>query len=228
MDTLCRKAVEEPEDVGVPFEPRWPLRLALVGAILLYATLPDRVIPGPRIVVPAIESGILVVLAVTTPSRHHATLLHARVISIVLVGLVSASNIATLVLLSRELLHGTQAGGRDLVIAAIQIWSTNVIAFGFWYWELDRGGPVVRMRPISEHALPDLLFPQMVSPQWSPQFWRPQFLDYLYVSFTNATAFSPTDTMPLSRWAKMLMLVQSAISLALAVMVVARAVNILK
>lgn len=219
--------MEEPEDVGVPFEPRWPLRLALVGAILLYATLPDRVIPGPRIVVPVIESAILVVLAVTTPSRQHSTQLHARVISIVLVALVSASNIATLVLLSRELLHGSQAGGRDLVIAAIQIWSTNVIAFGFWYWELDRGGPIVRMRPLREHGRPDFLFPQMVSPHWAPQFWRPQFLDYLYTSFTNATAFSPTDTMPLSLWAKLLFAVQSGASLITVALVAARAVNIL-
>ena len=219
--------MEDHEDVGVPFEPRWPLRAALVGAILLYATLPDRVVPGPRIVVPVIESAMFLVLAATTPSRHHSTRLHARVLGFVLVGLVSASNIATLVLLSRELLHGTQAGGRDLVIAAIQIWSTNVIAFGFWYWELDRGGPVVRMRPISEHGLPDLLFPQMVSPQWSPQFWRPQFIDYLYVSFTNATAFSPTDTMPLSIWAKVLFAVQSGASLITVALVAARAVNVL-
>ena len=218
---------DDADDEAVPFEARWPMRLALVAAILLYVTLPDRVIPGPRIIVPVLESVLLVVLLIISPKRHHSSLMHARAIAILLVALVSASNIATLVQLSRELLHGTQAGGRDLVIAAIEIWLTNVIAFGFWYWELDRGGPVARMRPLREHGMPDFLFPQMSSPHWAPPRWRPLFVDYLYVSFTNATAFSPTDTMPLSQWAKLLMAVQSGASLVTVALVAARAVNIL-
>jgi uncharacterized membrane protein len=104
------------------------------------------------------------------------------------------------------------------------MWAVNVLLFGLWYWQLDGGGP--RERPECAPAQRDFLFPQQAEPVYAA--WRPMFLDYLYVSFTNAAAFSPTDTMPLSRWAKMLMLVQSAISLALAVMVIARAVNILK
>jgi uncharacterized membrane protein len=106
------------------------------------------------------------------------------------------------------------------------MWVVNVLLFGLWFWQLDGGGPLARRAcAISEL---DFLFPQQSEPALGESGWRPLFLDYLYVSFTNATAFSPTDAMPLSRWAKMLMLLQSAISLTLAVMVVARAVNILK
>ena len=102
----------------------------------------------------------------------------------------------------------------------------NVLLFALWFWQLDGGGPVAR--PTSKPEGWDFLFPQQTEALLMQSGWRPLFLDYLYVSFTNAAAFSPTDTMPLSRWAKMLMLVQSAISLSLAVMVVARAVNILR
>jgi uncharacterized membrane protein len=105
------------------------------------------------------------------------------------------------------------------------MWVVNVLLFGLWFWELDGGGPIER--PACVPADRDFLFPQQTEPALMEKGWRPLFLDYLYLSFTNAAAFSPTDTMPLSRWAKMLMLVESAISLALAVMVVARAVNIL-
>jgi uncharacterized membrane protein len=106
------------------------------------------------------------------------------------------------------------------------MWVVNVLLFGLWYWQLDGGGPIARRT--CEPADRDFLFPQHTDPALLEHGWRPMFLDYLYVSFTNAAAFSPTDTLPLSRWAKMLMLVQSAISLTLAVMVVARAVNILR
>ncbi|GAA4825357.1 hypothetical protein GCM10023201_09700 [Actinomycetospora corticicola] len=100
-----------------------------------------------------------------------------------------------------------------------------MIGFALWYWQFDRGGPSVRA--CGERSLPDFWFPQMQSADLDPE-WEPHFVDYLYVSFTNATAFSPTDTMPLSRWAKLTMLVQSAVSLATVALVVARAVNVLK
>ena len=106
------------------------------------------------------------------------------------------------------------------------MWSMNVLVFALWFWELDSGGPHARCR--AEEVKPDFLFPQQATPEIAEPGWRPNFIDYLYVSFTNATAFSPTDTMPLSRWAKVLMLVESAASLVLAVMVAARAINILK
>jgi uncharacterized membrane protein len=101
-----------------------------------------------------------------------------------------------------------------------------VIVFGLWYWEFDRGGPVARA--LGANPYPDFQFPQMVSPEMAPPHWEPQFADYLYLAFTNAAAFSPTDVMPLSRWAKLAMTLQSAISIVTVVLVVARAVNILQ
>jgi uncharacterized membrane protein len=101
-----------------------------------------------------------------------------------------------------------------------------VLLFGLWYWELDRGGPGARAR--GERDFPDFLFPQMTADDMAPPDWEPTFVDYLYLSYTNATAFSPTDTLPLSRWAKLLMLVQSGVALATVALVIARAVNILQ
>jgi len=101
-----------------------------------------------------------------------------------------------------------------------------VIAFGLWFWSFDRGGPVRREQP--NPPLPDFQFPQMENPELAPPSWQPRILDYLYISFTNSIAFSPTDAMPLSRWAKALMLAESAISVAIVLLVAARAVNIFK
>jgi hypothetical protein len=122
-------------------------------------------------------------------------------------------------------LKGGKAGGHPLILAGIVLWVTNVLLFGLWYWELDRGGPIARQ--LDPDALPDFLFPQMTEPRLAPEGWRPIFVDYLYTSFTNATAFSPTDTMPLTPIAKVLMTVQSAAALVTVALVLARAVNIL-
>lgn len=106
------------------------------------------------------------------------------------------------------------------------IWLTNVVVFGLGYWEFDRGGPAARA--YARKPLPDFLFVQMQNPELTDPDWEPQFMDYLYLSFTNATAFSPTDVMPMTRWAKAMMMAQSAISLVLAALVIARAVNVLR
>jgi len=118
-----------------------------------------------------------------------------------------------------------QHAATDLFLSGAAIWGTNVIAFALWYWEFDRGGPVARLEGTAKY--PDLQWPQMIDPELSRPGWGPQFIDYLYFSFTNATAFSPTDVMPLARWAKLTMMVQSAVSLVLGILVIARAVNIL-
>ena len=114
----------------------------------------------------------------------------------------------------------------SLLATGAAIWFTNVIAFGLWYWEFDRGGPVARA--YARQILPDFLFVQMQNPELAPVEWEPGFLDYFYLSFTNATAFSPTDVMPLSRWAKLTMMTQALVSLVTLALVIARAVNILK
>ena len=148
-----------------------------------------------------------------------------RRLALALTALVSAVNIASLYLLAHYLLKGGRAGGHALVGAGIVLWVTNVLLFGLWYWELDRGGPVARQ--LEPDAMPDFLFPQMTQEGISPPGWRPIFIDYMYTSFTNATAFSPTDTMPLTPMAKVLMTVQSAAALLTVALVLARAVNIL-
>jgi uncharacterized membrane protein len=212
---------------GVPSPPRsyWPARGAVLAAIGLYLLLPARLIPGPRLLVPALEGAVLVVLTVATPHRTVELSQPRRVLATLLVAIISVANLINLGLLVRELLGGRANNGRELVYSSIAIWLTNVIVFALWYWELDRGGPAARHDP--DHRQPDFLFPQMATPGAGRPDWAPGFLDYLYVSFTNASAFSPTDTMPLTPAAKALMTVQSAGSLLTVALVAARAVNIL-
>jgi uncharacterized membrane protein len=142
-----------------------------------------------------------------------------------LIALVSAANVVSLVLLVHYLLHHNVGNGRSLIFSGIALWVTNVLLFGLWYWELDQGGPLARRT--GHTTTPDFLFPQMTEPDHSPEDWRPGMVDYLYVSFTNATAFSPTDTMPLTPSAKTLMAAQALVALVTIGLVVARAVNIL-
>ena len=223
--------------------PLWPAA-ALVAAAGLYADLPSRFIYGAgggafevvRWVVPALTVLVLVALGLIRPSgplgraldwRPGMLNVTRRRLALGTIAIVSAANSASIILLIHLLVNGaTPATASTLLRAAVHMWVVNVLLFGLWYWQLDGRGPL--NRPTCTYAERDFLFPQHTEPALAESGWQPQFLDYLYVSFTNATAFSPTDTMPLSRWAKMLMLVQSAISLALAVMVVARAVNFLK
>jgi len=222
--------------------PLWPTAAIFTSAVL-YADLPQRFIVGPsagafavvRWLVPGLTTLVLVALLATVPGgrltrslgwHEHRLHLTRRWLALAMIALVSAANAAAIVLLVHLLVHGAHANAPILLRAAVHMWVVNVLLFGLWYWQLDGGGPVAR--PACAPAARDFLFPQQTEPVLLETGWGPMFLDYLYVSFTNATAFSPTDAMPLSRWAKMLMLVQSAISLTLAVMVVARAVNILK
>jgi len=214
--------------------PVWPTA-AILGAAGLYADLPGRFIAGnsagafaaARWVVPALTVVLLAALLGTLPMertlRVHVT---RRYLSLGVIAIVSAANSASIILLVHLLLNGAHVNAGPLLRAAVHMWVVNVLLFGLWFWQLDAGGPLQRPTCLPHNR--DFLFPQQTEPQLQAGGWQPMFLDYLFVSFTNASAFSPTDTLPLSRWAKMLMLVQSAISLSLAVMVVARAVNILK
>lgn len=208
-------------------EPRWPAILAVATALLLYIALPRKLTLGPLWLVPALELALLLPLSVAA-SRVH--LLHrpwVRPMAIVLIAIINASNVGSLALLVRELLTpGNKMIGQTLFFASASIWLTNIIVYALWFWELDRGGPNARL--FGSDRGPDFLFPQMTGASagaWPN--WAPKFLDYLYVALTNATAFSPTDTMPLTPWAKTLMGVQSLVSLLTIALVAARAVNIL-
>lgn len=208
-------------------EHRWPASVAVLATLVMYVSLPEQLTAGPSWVVPLLVAALLVPLSVAAPMRHGDEAKWHRVSAIALIALINAANVVSLVLLVYSLLHGSKAEGGALIVEAFKIWLTNVIVYGLWYWELDRGGPGARLR--EERRPPDFLFPQMqmaASGRHSPH-WRPVFLDYLYVAFTNATAFSPTDTLPLSPWAKMLMALQAMASLLTVALVAARAVNIL-
>ena len=149
-----------------------------------------------------------------------------RTVALTLLGLVSLSNALLLVALLTSLLRGEEKSGGQLLLKAVTVWSTNVVAFGLWYWSFDRGGPVRRLQ--ADPPPPDFQFPQMENPELVQAGWHPHLLDYLYVSFTNSIAFSPTDAMPLTRLAKVLMLCEAGISAITVLLVAARAVNIFK
>ncbi len=208
-------------------EPRWPAAVAVVTTIVLFVVLPHRLILGlgPNWLIPVFEGLLLISITIAHLNASTRDSTQIRAIAIVLIALINVANVVSLAELVNDLLDGTKAGGRTLVYASVPIWITNVIVFALWYWELDRGGPVARQHQDRRH--PDFLFPQMATPQAAPLGWTPTFFDYLYTSFTNATAFSPTDTMPLTAWAKLLMMVQSLASLLTVALVISRAVNIL-
>ncbi len=209
-------------------EQRWAVTVVILTAIALQLFLPPRLTIQPRWLLPVLEIGLLLALVAMNPHRRlDRSSRTLRGVSLTLVAAISLANGWSAVKLVHELVHGGGATGAPALLGTGgAIWATNVISFALWYWEWDRGGPVARARGTADY--PDLLFPQMQTSGIAPEQWEPGFLDYLYVAFTNATAFSPTDTMPLSLWAKMLMMLQSAISLLTVVLVVARAVNILQ
>jgi len=210
-----------------PGERRWPVTATVVAAIALQVLLPPHLTkPLPRALMPTLEGALLVGLSIANPVRIERGGRAVRAASIVLILLITIANAASAALLIHAILAGKPVTAATPLLAnGAAIWGTNVIAFALWYWEFDRGGPVNRALGTAQH--PDLLFPQMGAPELAPPDWEPRFVDYLYLSFTNATAFSPTDVMPLARWAKLTMLVQSAVSLAIGALVIARAVNIL-
>jgi uncharacterized membrane protein len=207
-------------------EPVWPVLGTLLVAIALQFTLPARLTAGPTWLVPTLEGLLLIGLAIASPKRLEGEHAGRRAVALVLVALVSAANVFSLFELTHHLLHSKQPEqGRELVFAGLLIWLTNFAIFALWYWELDRGGP--GKRASGQDQAPDFLFPQMTDDRIEPMNWRPQFVDYLYVSLTNATAFSPTDTMPLTPMAKIVMGVQSLVSLVTIGLIISRAVNIL-
>jgi hypothetical protein len=208
-------------------EHRLPVAALIAVAIYLQLALPSRLVIHPSWLFPLLEGVLMLVLIAANPVRISRTSSSLRAVSVALIALISLANAWSSGELIKELINGTAGDNASLLLSrGASVYFTNVIVFALWYWEWDRGGPVPRH--LGTDRYPDFLFPQMTQSGLAAPSWQPTFLDYFYVSFTNATAFSPTDTMPLTRWAKMLMLVQSGIALLTVAFVVARAVNILK
>ena len=205
-------------------ETRLWIGVALAGAIALQVVLPARFVLHPAYIAPAVQAVLVIVLGMAHPDRFTHRSQRLRVMSQILLGLVAATNAISLGMLIHVIVTGSHIKAVELLLGGGEIWVTNVIVFGLWFWEYDRGGPAARASGHNDE--PDLLFPQMTDEHLARN-WEPIFLDYLFVSFTNSTAFSPTDTMPLSRWSKVLFAVQAAVSLITVALVAARAVNIL-
>jgi hypothetical protein len=207
-------------------EARWPMAGAVIAAIVLTLLLPDELRFLPRWLLPSIEGALLVALLFGDPGAIDRRAQWLRAVSIALVALLVCGALAATGRLIDVLIHGGEAtnSASELLEAGGVVWTSTIIAFALLYWELDGGGAAARAHGAKDH--PDFGFPQQLNPEIAPPNWRPRFVDYLYLGFTNATAFSPTDAMPLARWAKVAMALQSMISLAVLGLVIARAVNV--
>lgn len=210
-------------------ERRWPASLAVLTVMGLQLVLPAQVSAPPRWLVPTLELALLLPVVATNPVRLSKDTIMLRLVALVLVAALAAANVLHLVRLVLVLTSGVHQDPRLPLEAALLIWTTNVVTAALALWEIDRGGPYARslFHP-SEQDRPDLLFPQITGvPGWDATHWRPSFIDYLFVAFTAATAFSPTDTLPLSARAKLLITATAAVSLLTIAVVAAGAVNAL-
>jgi hypothetical protein len=218
------------------FESRWEAAPAVVVVIVLQVVLAmvslkeHWTLAGLHwwvwLVCVGPEAGLLIPLGLDRPRHRLEQTGKRRMVGLALLGVVNLANALLVGTLIVSLVHGDEKSGGQLLLKGITVWATNVIAFGLLYWAFDRGGPVRRTRP--DPPPPDFQFPQMENPQLAAPGWYPQLVDYIYVSFTNSIAFSPTDAMPLSRWAKLLMLSESGVSAITVLLVAARAVNIFR
>ena len=208
-------------------ESRWPMAAAVVAAIVLTLLLPDDFRLAPRWVLPITEGLLLMTLIAADPGRITRRSAALRVVSLALISVLAISAIWSTVQLIEDLIQGgaETSSASALLQAGGSVWASTVLAFSLLYFELDGGGAAAR----AEHmpASPQLAFPQQLNPNLTASHWRPRYIDYLYLGLTNSMAFSPTDVMPLAPWAKIVMGVQSLVSLVILGLVVARAVNVL-
>lgn len=199
--------------------------IAIAVAMVFQLVLPEVLIVRPRWLVPGIEILLILVFILMRPTRLDAEDSVLRTTSLSLAVVLGVANVWSVLRLMDVLLKGELVDQRSVLFGSIAaVWLTNLITFALWYWELDRGGPAARAN--GRKRFPDFQFVQMTNPELAPPHWRPMFLDYLYLSFTNAVAYSPTDVMPMTRWAKLAMMGQSMISLVIVALVIGRVVNI--
>lgn len=214
------------------YEPRWHAALAVLAALALYTTLPPKLIVGPLWLLPLLVLITLVPLLLV-PSQQRHQVKWVRWLAVANIGSLGAFNIATiaLLLIQQATPHHKEFSGEQLLLAAVQIWLTNILVYALWYWEIDGGGPVARMREHLEEnpQRGDFLFSQsLLDPSLRAKIhWHPNFIDYLFLAFNTATAFSPTDTFPLTPRAKTLMMAEALTALVTIAIVAGRAVNML-
>jgi hypothetical protein len=207
-------------------ERRWPSACAVVAVIVMTLLMPEQVLPLPSWAISVIEASLLIALIVGDPGRISRISGRLRGLSIALVSVLVLGTLTSTGFLIAELIDGGAAvdSAGELLAAGSLVWASNNVSFSLLYWELDSVGAAARADQIPAQL--DFAFPQQMNPQLGPANWRPEFVDYLYLGFTNATAFSPTDAMPLTPRAKAAMGVQAVISLAILGLVIARAVNV--
>lgn len=206
-------------------EHRWPVALAIAFAVVLQFLTPQDLAFDPKWLLPAVEVALLLGVLVVNPFRIDRESAVLRMLGIALVCVATLALLWSTGRLVLVLVRGHQENPGSVLLSGAVIWLTNVIVFSIWYWLTDRGGPAARAN--ARKITPEFLFPQMTMPELTHHEWRPLYVDYLYLAFTNSTAFSPTDTMPLARWAKLAMTVQACVSFLIVILVVARAVNAL-
>lgn len=213
------------DNAALQREPRWPSVLAVLGVVGLYAALPASLNVGPRWLVGALVSVLLLLSIWAHQTERHGL---NQFFGYAILAVETTALVGSLILLVGAL---PQQSEKPVVMlrSAGALWVTNVLVFALWYWRLDAGGPHRRDARIG-HESGAILFPQMTLAPDAPAYdanWSPNFVDYLFLAFNTSTALSPTDAPFLSRWAKMLMMVQASISLTVIALLAARAINVL-
>jgi uncharacterized membrane protein len=214
------------ESTRTAAEPRWPMATAVLAATILFVGTPHRGrIPGWW-AGPLLQLVLLGVLIAQDPGRIDRRSPALQRLMVALLVVMTVGTATSVTVLAVDILAGVEGVTATVLLGrGAAIWFENVILFSLWYWQFDRGGPAERAAGTA--VPPSFAFPENATPELAPAGWRPAYPDYLYLAYTNATAFSPTDTLPVRRWAKLTMMVQSTLSLVIAILVIARAINVL-
>ena len=205
------------------------MALAIVVAAFLHVALPAKYRINPPWVAPAVLLGLLAALIIGDPGRIDRQKTWLRILTGAMIACLTLANLLAAVRLFHDILTNNKLFANNatgLLATGAVIWATNVIAFGLWYWDLDRGGAAARAH--QPQANPAFVFPEMLHTEYTSATWVPEFADYLSLAFWTATAFSPTDISAIKRWAKLLMMTEAVVSLGIGALVIARAINILQ